>query len=120
MKKPERLRQNLLFLLLFCTLAAIWYFFELPCIPRLITGIPCPSCGMSRAWLALLRWDLISALRYHPMFWCVPVLGLYLLFDGKLFPHAKVNTWVLGSILAGLFLVWIARLFGFLGALSPL
>ena len=120
MRKPERLGQNLSFLLLFGCLAAVWYFFELPCIPRLITGIPCPACGMTRAWLALFRLDPVSAFRHHPMFWCVPVLCLYIIFDGRLFRRPSVNTWVLGGMLAGLFLLWIARLFGFLGGLSPL
>ena len=42
------------------------YLLDIGCIFRLMTGIPCPGCGMTRAWLAALR------LAYHPLFWVVP------------------------------------------------
>jgi hypothetical protein len=29
------------------------------------TGIPCPSCGMTRAFMAIARWDLHKAIEYH-------------------------------------------------------
>ena len=31
-------------------------------------GIPCPSCGMTRAFLSLLRLDIVSAFRFNPAF----------------------------------------------------
>lgn len=120
MKKPKNLRQNLLLLLLFGFFLAVWYFFDLPCIPRAITGIPCITCGLTRAWLAALRLDLVTAFRQYPMFWSVPVLMLYILFDGRLFSSRKINNWVLGLILAGIFLSYLARCFDFLGILLPL
>lgn len=120
MNRPKKLTRNLLLLMLYAAVLAVWYFLDLPCIPRRITGIPCPTCGMTRAWLAAFRLDFAAAFSQHPMFWSIPVLGLYLLFGGKLFSSAKVNAWVLGMILAGLFFVWITRIFGFLGVLLPL
>jgi len=33
-----------------------------------LTGVPCPGCGMSRAFLAFFRLDLAQAFHYHPMF----------------------------------------------------
>lgn len=42
-----------------------WYDvipFHIPCIFRFITGIPCPGCGMSRAFVFLLHGNLIDAL----------------------------------------------------------
>ena len=49
------------------------------CPIRFFTGISCAGCGMSRAWLALLRGDISAAWGYHPLFWA-PVLaaGLFL------------------------------------------
>ena len=49
------------------------------CPIRFFTGISCAGCGMSRAWLALLRGDISAAWGYHPLFW-IPVLaaGLFL------------------------------------------
>ena len=33
-----------------------------------LTGISCAGCGMSRAWLSLLRLDLAGAFAFHPLF----------------------------------------------------
>ena len=120
LRMPERLWLKLGLLLICATLLALWYFWDLPCIPRVLTGIPCPTCGLTRAWLCALRLDLPGAFSYYPMFWCVPILGLYLIFDGELFRNLRLNYWVLGCLLGGIFLIWLARLFGFSGALAPL
>lgn len=45
-----------------------------------VTGVSCAGCGMSRAWLSLLRLDLAAAFSYHPLFWLpVPTAVLVLL-----------------------------------------
>ena len=44
-----------------------------------LTGISCAGCGMSRAWLSLLRLDLAGAFAFHPLFWLpVPAAALLL------------------------------------------
>ena len=49
------------------------YLLDIGCVFRLMTGIPCPGCGMTRAWLAALRLDFAAAIAYHPLFWAVPI-----------------------------------------------
>ena len=50
------------------------------CPIRFLTGISCAGCGMSRAWLSLLRLDFAGALRFHPLFWLpIPAAALLLL-----------------------------------------
>ncbi|MEQ1758482.1 MAG: DUF2752 domain-containing protein [Vicinamibacterales bacterium] len=45
------------------------------CIWRALTGIPCPSCGMIHAFLALGRGDLSAAWNYnHASFATAPIL----------------------------------------------
>ena len=40
---------------------------------------PYPAgCGMTRAYLSLLKLDIASAFRYHPLFWMPPLLILSL------------------------------------------
>ncbi|TYQ18026.1 UNVERIFIED_CONTAM: uncharacterized protein DUF2752 [Acetivibrio alkalicellulosi] len=38
------------------------------CLFLNFTGIPCPSCGMTRAFISLFRGDLAGAFNYHPLF----------------------------------------------------
>lgn len=45
-----------------------------------LTGISCAGCGMSRAWMALLRLDVAAAFRFHPLFWVPVPAGIALLF----------------------------------------
>lgn len=51
------------------------------CIFRRITGIPCPSCGMTRSYLALFSGNLKSAFLMHPLFWLVPVIFGLLIYS---------------------------------------
>ena len=43
------------------------------CPIRLVTGVSCAGCGMTRAWLSVLRLDLRQAFYYHPLFLLPPV-----------------------------------------------
>ncbi|MGZ3899569.1 MAG: DUF2752 domain-containing protein [Bacteroidia bacterium] len=36
------------------------------CSIKSITGIECPGCGMQRAFIALLRGDILSSLNFNP------------------------------------------------------
>lgn len=35
------------------------------CVLRNLTGIPCPSCGMTRSWVYTVRGELATASRYN-------------------------------------------------------
>jgi hypothetical protein len=37
------------------------------CFVKQWTGIPCPTCGGTRAALALVRFDVLGALRWNPL-----------------------------------------------------
>ena len=120
MKKPTHFTLKMCFLGLFGVLLFVWYYFRLPCVLRSLTGIPCPTCGLTRAWLYALHLDFSGAFSQYPMFWAVPLLVLYLLYDGQLFPNPKFSYLCVGVLLAGIILIWLARLLGFSGGLFPL
>ena len=101
MKKPEQLGQKLLCLAGIALLLFLWRQLQLPCPVRSIIGIPCPGCGLTRACLAALHLDFSAAFAWHPMFWCVPALALFIVYDGKVFRSNKVNLLLWGSLLAG-------------------
>ena len=112
MRRVKNLRWKLPLFALYGAVLGLWMYLKLPCVWRGIFGIICPGCGMSRAWLAVLQMDLAKAFSFHPMFWSVPVLALYILFDGQLFRSKWVNYGLLGLILAGFIVSYIIRLSG--------
>ena len=40
--------------------------------------IPCPGCGMTRALSSFVKGDMGEALYYHPLFWTIPPIVIYL------------------------------------------
>jgi len=38
----------------------------IPCISQLVTGYPCPGCGLTRAFASLTNFDFVSSLRFNP------------------------------------------------------
>lgn len=51
-----------------------------PCLFKAVTGFPCLTCGMSRAWLAAFGLDFSAAFFWHPLFLFLPVIVLLLTF----------------------------------------
>ena len=120
MRKPTHLPLKLLLFGLFGVLLAVWYFLDLPCVIRHITGLPCPGCGMSRAWLSVLRLNFGEAFRYHPLFWSIPILAIYILYDGQPIGNRTINYWLLGLLLGAFFLCYCIRLLLFLNGSLPI
>ena len=78
------------------------------CPIKFVTGISCPGCGMSRAWLAALRLDWRTAFRFHPLFLLpIPAAGLLLL--RRKFPE-KAFRCGMGLICALFLIVYVTRL----------
>lgn len=80
------------------------------CVWKYLFGIPCPGCGMTTAVTAALRGDLSGMLRSHFMAPSLPLILLYILFDGHIFKHKFLDTAVLSVIAAGFMLHWIILL----------
>ena len=108
--KISYLRNKLLLLSGYILLLVILWELNVKCIFLSLFDIPCPGCGMTRALLAALRLDFKQALFYHPMFWSIPVLGAYFLFDGGLFKKKLWNNLLLCAIGIGFIAVWITKL----------
>lgn len=94
------------------------------CPFALTTGTACPGCGMTRAAGYLLRGDLSSALRYHPLVILIAVQALagwgwWMLRRSD--TVRPLSTRITNAILIGtgvsLVLVWLLRLWA--GSLPP-
>ncbi len=86
-----------------------------------ITGVPCPSCGMSRAWTHFLSGEIEEAFRYHPLFLLVLLVPLaFLLYRRK---DGSVRLWVrrLGIFALVLLLaVWAWRMIVYFPQEAPM
>ncbi len=111
---PAHLKWKLAAAALMAGILLAWVLLDLPCLIRAATGIPCPSCGMSRAWLAVLRLDFSAAFSFHPMFWSVPVFGWLLLYDLHPLKRQWQNGLILGLLLAGYLGCYLIRLVAYL------
>jgi hypothetical protein len=92
-------------------ICALFFFTGDLCLFRRILGIPCPGCGMTRAYLSLLRLDITSAFFYHPLFLCVPSVCAVILLRNRNFFQKLYQSPIFWTILVILFLgVYIVRM----------
>jgi len=100
-------------------LAPVSFFQTIPLCPlKFWTGIPCPLCGMSRAFAGISHGEFLEAVRYHPLsplFYAAGILTVvFLAFDGRGFESARTII-VRHSVKIALFLsalliaVWVIR-----------
>jgi hypothetical protein len=116
--------------LLAAVLGIIWtaaYFLEpyaehapVVCTFRIVTGKPCPTCGMTRATCALAHGEWAKAMAYHPLvvpFWLTlaALLWTYLVMPLSVQTQRwrVVSTWAfIGVVGAGFVLrivEWVSR-----------
>ena len=79
--------KNLLLLFVIASSLFVLIIISPDCLFRQWFHIPCPSCGMTRAFYAILTGDLISAFFYNIL--AIPLLFLFLF----------VVTWIIRDIL---------------------
>jgi len=84
------------------------------CPFRRLTGLPCPTCGLSRSWSAVLHGRLGDSVAFHPL-GPLTVVGAAA-FAARIDERAPGLTrrlrspTVAGSIAAGWVVVWLFRL----------
>ena len=80
------------------------------CVFRETFGIPCLTCGMTRAVLAVARLDFLAAFRFHPLFWTLPILYWVVVTELEPFKNARANK-ITVALLASAFVgAWIVKL----------
>lgn len=106
-------------------LAAFILFVGWPCPLHLATGLPCPTCGLTRATRLLLRGDFTAATVMHPLVWLV--LSVAVIFAGiEIAGYLRSGAWgtsmrmrftrmILVVVALLLFALWVARFAGAFG-----
>lgn len=60
----NRLKNGIILMILISFLCFV-IVMPVSCLFETLTGISCPACGMTRAFLAMLRFDFLSAIYYN-------------------------------------------------------
>ena len=89
---------------------------SIPCLFLWATGIPCPACGMTRAFISLAHFNLRQSFAYHPLFFLVPFLPfLYLERISN-----RLRDILAYCLLALVLVVWVIRLVFLFPYVSPM
>jgi hypothetical protein len=81
MFKSKKIKGAVFIAALLCLYTAFTFFVtDTVCFVYATFGVPCPGCGMTRAWLAVFRLDFLTAFKMHPLFPYVPVLAAAIIF----------------------------------------
>lgn len=83
--------------------------FGVTCPIKYITGISCAGCGMSRAWIALLHFNINEAFMYHPLFFLPPVVVIVMLLKSKI--NIKFYKIFMSTIAGAFVIVYLYRMF---------
>ena len=110
----EVIAKHILYIFLLFIIFLVLYFLKIPCFFRFFTGIPCPSCGMTRAFSSLLKFNFRESFYYHPLL--IPALFTAFIAIHKDVPQFKFNkkfcdifTW---TFIVIFFVVYFFRVIG--------
>ncbi len=84
MKALKLHHKIIILILLLLIIFGMWYF-ETGCIVQKVIGVPCLTCGMTRAFFALINGNFVLAIKTHPMILSIPLLIIMFLFSDKIF-----------------------------------
>ncbi|WP_051656620.1 DUF2752 domain-containing protein [Butyrivibrio sp. AE3004] len=89
--------------------------YGIPCVFKLITGLSCPGCGMTHAYLELLHGNIEGAISYNILSVTVmPLLILFLIYKAVVLIRTgstKMKTWenmflICIGIVTGIFFIY--------------
>jgi hypothetical protein len=110
MEKAKRIiKRTCILSAIFVIYVLILYAFGLHCPIAYITGIDCPTCGISRALLSILKLDFKASFNYQPL--AVPVvIAVWLLLNLEFFKHKKIILSISLSIVVLNFILYLSRI----------
>lgn len=92
------------------------------CPVTLLTGYPCPGCGMTRAMFRIIRFDFVGAWEMHPFIYPIGILAVMFcvsryFLDGKYMKYVK---WFMILIAAGMMVFYIYRMITIFPEIPPM
>ena len=78
------------------------------CPFKFVTGIPCPGCGMTRAFLAIAEADFISAFDHNPFSIPFFVLTVLSALNVRIAPPEKIKARFYAASLITVIIWWVS------------
>ncbi len=108
----------------------IWYrltHLGIPCLFRLVTGLYCPGCGITRMFLAISRFDFAAAFRSNSLVFLLLPYGIftyvrhyvYLIGKREHYQYKSFHKYLLNVILGLTFVFGIVRNIPYFNFLRP-
>lgn len=110
MNKPRRPLTVILVTLGCAALILVREWLGLGCVFYETLGIPCPTCGMTRAVLSAIKLDFGEAFGYHPLFPTLPVLYWAVITELAPFKSGPANKITVAALLCAYGVTWAVRL----------
>lgn len=82
------------------------------CPVVLVTGFPCPGCGLTRAAFRVLRLDLPGAYKTHPFIFAVILLAFVFAAERYVYQSRKMNVtkWCAIAVIIGMVIFYVWRM----------
>lgn len=58
-----------------------YYDIGIPCLFHQLTGLYCPGCGLTRAFIMLQNFDLFGAIRMNALIVFIPIVLIYIIIS---------------------------------------
>ena len=111
-RKDEKktVRQHIIYFAVICCFIAVIRIFEINCPIVYFTGVPCPTCGVTRALLSLLTLNLKGYINYHPF--ALPlVAAVALMLHAKLFKRKRLVYGFVIAVLTVNFIYYLMKIY---------
>lgn len=111
MSKDKKELAIFIILLGFASLVIVSQTQKSICIIYNTSGIPCPSCGITRAFLSVVKFNFAQAFKFHPLFPVVPIL---------FYSYLKGKQKLLIAICLLFIFVWVIRMILYFPGVEPM
>ncbi|NKF07677.1 DUF2752 domain-containing protein [Clostridium gasigenes] len=92
------------------------------CIIKKITGVPCPSCGITRSFYYFVNLDFKQSFYYHPLFWLIPIVLIIVIYGKKpLFRNKKIEVTfyiIITTLILGVYIIRMVNLFPYISPMD--
>ena len=104
----KKIKDAILTILAVACVYTIFYITGIGCPIKFLTGVSCMGCGMTRAYLSLLRLDFAGAFRYHPLFPIPAIAAVLFLFRSRI--SQKIVNFLLFTTIALFSIIYLLRI----------